>query len=79
MMNMEKFESSISEILEVDEVNLNDELDSFESWDSMTVLSIIALCHEEYGTTMDANEIKNSNTIGGLKELLKTKIQYTNS
>jgi acyl carrier protein len=79
MLNMENFESSISEILEVDEVNSNDEFDSFESWDSMTILSIIAFCHEEYGTIMEADEIKNSKTIVGLRELIKSKMEHFNS
>lgn len=71
---MEKFESSISEILEVDTIDLNDELESFDTWDSLTILSIIAFCDSEYNVTLSAEEIKNSITINGLMELIKNKI-----
>ncbi|MET6990756.1 acyl carrier protein [Sediminicola arcticus] len=70
---MDKFESSIAQILEVDEVSLNDELESFDAWDSMTILSIIAFCYDEYNTSLDANEIKSVKTILGLKKLIEGK------
>ncbi|RKN76934.1 acyl carrier protein [Ulvibacterium marinum] len=71
---MENFLSSISEILEVESVNLEDELDSFEAWDSLTVLSIIAFCDSEYSVALSAEEIDNSGTILGLKQLIESKI-----
>ncbi len=71
---MENFETSISEILEVDSVELTDELESFDAWDSLTILSIIALCDDEYGVTLSADEINDAETINGLKELIKSKI-----
>ena len=70
---MENFIPSISEILEVDTVELNDELESFEAWDSLTVLSIIAFCDSEYSVALSADEIDNSGTIQGLKELIESK------
>ena len=71
---MKNFESSISEILEVNTIDLNDELESFDAWDSLTVLSIIAFCDSEYNVSLSAEEIKNSITINGLMELIKNKI-----
>jgi len=71
---MENFESSITEILEVDSVELNDELDSFDAWDSLAVLSIIALCDSEYKVELSRDEIENSETVNGLKELIKSKM-----
>jgi len=70
---MENFISSISEILEVESVELSDELDSFEAWDSLTVLSIIAFCDSEYGVALSAEEIDDSGTVLGLKELIQGK------
>lgn len=72
---MENYITEISEILEVDTVELNDELDSFEAWDSLTVLSIIAFCDSEYGVPLSAEEIDNSGTILGLKELIESKMK----
>ena len=71
---MENFESSISEILEVDTIDLNDELESFDAWDSLAVLSIIAFCDGEYNVELSGEEIENTNTINGLKELIKSKM-----
>lgn len=71
---MENFETSISKILEVDTIELNDELDSFDAWDSLTILSIIAFCDSEYKVVLSRNEIENSKTINGLKELIKSKM-----
>jgi len=71
---MENFESSISEILEVDTIDLNDELESFDAWDSLAVLSIIAFCDSEYNVELSGEEIENTNTINGLKELIKSKM-----
>lgn len=71
---MENFESSISEILEVDTIDLNDELESFDAWDSLAVLSIIAFCDDQYNLSLSAEEIDNSKTVKELKELIKSKI-----
>ncbi len=71
---MENFESAISEILEVDSVEMNDDLESFDEWDSLTILSIIALCDSEYKVELTKDEIENSNTIRGLMELVKSKM-----
>jgi acyl carrier protein len=71
---MDRFKSEIAEILEVDNVELNDELSSFECWDSLTILSIIALAGENYNVTLSAAEINKSNTVGGLEELIKSKM-----
>mgnify|MGYP003626455619 CR=1 FL=1 len=71
---MEDFIPSIAEILEEETVELNDDLDSFEAWDSLTVLSIIAFCDSEYGVALSADEIDNSGTVLGLKELIESKM-----
>ena len=63
---------SITELLEEETVELNDYLDSFEAWDSLTVLSIIAFCDSDYNVQLSAEEIENSNTVLGLKELIES-------
>ena len=71
---MENFESSIAELLEEESVVLSDELQSFEAWDSLTILSIIAFCDSEYGVALSADEIDNSGTVMGLRELIESKM-----
>lgn len=69
-----KFESTITEILEVKKIKLDDPLSSFDTWDSLTRLSIIAFCSDAYNVSLSAEEIENSETIGGLKELISSKM-----
>lgn len=71
---MENFESSMAELLEVESVALSDELESFEAWDSLTILSIIAFCDSDYGVPLSAEEIENSGTLLGLKEMIESKM-----
>ena len=71
---MEDFITAITEILEEESVELSDELDSFEAWDSLTVLSIIALCDSDYGVAVSAEEIDGSGTVQGLKDLIESKM-----
>lgn len=71
---MENFEEQIAEILEVDSVEMSEELESFEAWDSLAVLSIIALCDDEYGVVLSAEEVNNSDTIEGLKNMISGRI-----
>ena len=71
---MEKFKTSLTEILEVDKIELDDELDSFDAWDSLTILSIIALCESDYKVVVSAEEIEHSETVNGLKDLIMSKM-----
>lgn len=71
---MEDFISLIAEYLEEETVELGDELQSFEAWDSLTILSIIAFCDSEYNAQLSAEEIDNSGTVLGLKELIESRM-----
>ena len=71
---MEDFENALAEMLEVDSVTLEDDLSSFDVWDSLTILSIIAYCDSEFNVALSTDEINDSSTIGGLKELVKSKM-----
>ena len=70
---MEQFLEQIAELLEEDTVNVSDELEAFEGWFSLTVLSIIAFADESYKITLNAKEITEAKTVGGLKELIDSK------
>ena len=70
---MENFESKMAELLEVDSVTESDVLQNFEAWDSLTSLSIIAFIDENYKVSVSAKDLTESETIGGLKNLILTK------
>ena len=71
---MEEFLTLIAEILEEESVQPNDQLSSFDAWDSLTILSIIALCDSEFNAQLSAEEVENSETILALRELIESKM-----
>ena len=71
---MDKYLTTMSELLEVESFEMNDDLTSFEYWDSLTNLAVLAFCSSEYGITLSAEEVENAKTIGGLKKLIESKI-----
>lgn len=70
---MDKISLLLADILEVDAVYDSDKLKEFECWDSLTTLSIIASCHEEFGVVLRADDINNLKTVKELKELIDNK------
>jgi acyl carrier protein len=70
---MDKFLEQLAEIFEKDQVNTDDKLVDFDAWDSLTQLSIIALADEDYGVTISAMELREAETIGGIKKLIERK------
>ena len=70
---MDKFLEQIADILEEEQVNLDDNLFDFDAWDSLAQLSIIALADEEYSVTISAIEIREAETVGGIKQLIENK------
>jgi acyl carrier protein len=47
-----------------------------EEWSSLTALSIIAMIDEKYEIVIKGDDIRNSNTIRDLYELVKSKRQH---
>ena len=70
---MDEFLEQIAEILEEEQVSLNDKLIDFDAWDSLTQLSIISLADEKYGVTISAAEIREVETIEGVKQLIENR------
>jgi len=70
---MDKFLEQIADILEEDQINLSDKLVDFDAWDSLAQLSIIALADEEYGVTISAMEIREAETVDGIKKIIEKK------
>ncbi len=64
----------MTEILETEQIEMNDSLNSFDTWDSLTILMVIEFCSSDYGISLTAEEIENSGTIGGLQELIESKV-----
>ena len=71
---MENFNNELGQILESDGISADDKLIDFESWDSLTCLAIIVWAEKRYKIVLSAQEIVNSATIGGLKDLIEIKL-----
>ncbi|RGV49067.1 acyl carrier protein [Bacteroides intestinalis] len=61
------------EDMNVDELTVNTEFKSLDEWSSLAALSIIAMIDDEYEVSVNGNDIRNSETIGDLFELIKSK------
>ena len=44
-----------------------------DEWSSLTALSVIAMADEEYEVVLTGDDIRNSNTVNDLFELVKAK------
>ena len=71
---MEEYLTEMKELLEVENLEMDNEFSSFDAWDSLTILAVLAFCSSEYGISLSAEEVENSQTIGGLKELIESKL-----
>ncbi len=71
---MEKFLTTMKELLDVQNLEMTDFLTSFDNWDSLTNLAVIAFCSSEYNISLSAEEIEKSQTIQGLKELIESRL-----
>lgn len=63
------------QLSEIFEENVTDEtiLKDLESYDSLSILSIIAMCDKDYSITVTAAEIRKLNTVGDLKLFIESK------
>ncbi len=71
---MDKYLEFLKELLEEENINQSDVLTSFEAWDSLTILSIIASADEQFNVTINSKEILEANTVGGLIDLINSKM-----
>lgn len=72
-MDKNKFLIDLAEILEEDSVKENDILSDFDAWDSLSILSIIAYCSENFKKQLKNNEIRNLETVSDLISLIEYK------
>lgn len=61
------------DIIPTGTINGDTEFRSLEAWDSLTALSIMAMVDDEYGVTLTGEDIKKSNTINDIFEIVKNK------
>lgn len=68
---MEKLVSKLSEILEIDDLDVTKKFTDYDEWDSLSALSILAMLDSDYHTSMTSAEIVGFGTIQAFcKEVL---------
>lgn len=55
---MEELIIKLSEILEVEELDLNKKFQDYEEWDSLSALTIIALLDSDYHIAMKGSDLR---------------------
>lgn len=76
-MELEKFIENFAEQFddtEMSEFSAETKFRDLDEWSSLIALSIIAMIDEEYDVTVKGDDIKNSNTIEELFNIVKSKI-----
>lgn len=61
------------ENVNMEELTADTEFKSLDEWTSLAALSIIAMIDDEYEVSINGNDIRNSETMGDLFELIKSK------
>lgn len=59
---------------EPSEFQIDTRYKELEEWSSLTALSIIAMVDEEYEVNIKGDDIRNTNTIGELFAVVKSKL-----
>lgn len=69
---IEKF-ASLFPVTSKDEINGDTEFKYLDDWSSMTTLSLVAMVEDDYGITLSSNDIRNTDTVSELFELITDK------
>lgn len=56
------------------EIKVDTAFKELEEWSSLTALSIIAMVDEEYEVKIKGDDIRNSQTVGDLFEIVRSRI-----
>jgi acyl carrier protein len=70
---IEKFAEQFEEVNSV-ELNPDTKFRDIEEWSSLMALSIIAMVEEEYNIKMGGDDIRNSQTIDDLYQIVKSRL-----
>lgn len=71
---IEKFAEQFDDT-DASEFTPDTEFKTLDEWSSLAALSIIAMVDDEYDVTINGNDVRNSETIQDLFEIVKSKAQ----
>lgn len=67
---IEKF-ASLFPVTPKEKINEDTEFKYLDDWSSMTTLTLVAMVEDDYGLTLSSNDIRNTDTVGELFELIR--------
>ena len=77
-MNLEQFIENFSDLFDDTESSTIDATTQFkdlEEWSSLVALSVIAMIDEEYDVEFRGDDIRGSNTIEDLYDIVKSRVE----
>ncbi|HEX7139375.1 MAG TPA: acyl carrier protein, partial [Vicinamibacterales bacterium] len=69
----DQFFEQLAEILDEETVSADDVLRDFDQWDSLSALSVLAMCDSKYGVTLESEELARAKTAGELRDVVAAK------
>jgi acyl carrier protein len=73
----EKFRSSFADVIEIDPsskaISADTSLEDIDEWDSLGKFSFLSFVFSEYDVNLDAKEVNEALTVGGLWRLVAEK------
>jgi len=65
--------ADIFDDLDASTITADTEFRSLDDWDSIAGLSVIAMADEEYGVTLNAEDMRGSRTVGDIYNAIQNK------
>lgn len=72
---MNNFLLQMADILDVQSIGTADILADFQEWDSLSMLSVIAMCDSEYGVNLTAADLRALTTVSELWQTIENKMK----
>ena len=71
MSSLDTFNDLIKKTFEIDEISDDLSPDTIEQWDSITHMDLCAKFEDEFGISLDVEDVAEMETIGRIKEILR--------
>ena len=77
-MNLEQFIENFADLFDetdTDTINATTQFKDIEEWSSLLALSVIAMIDEEYDVEFKGDDIRGSNTVKDLYNIVKSRVE----
>ena len=77
-MNLEQFIENFADLFDetdTDTINATTQFKDVEEWSSLLALSVIAMIDEEYDVEFKGDDIRGSNTVEDLYNIVKSRVE----